>query len=265
VSETLLTCTDLGYRYPGSAWQLTGIDLTMASGDLLGIVGPNGSGKSTLLKLAAGILKPHAGQVLLRGQALARHSRRDIARLLGYLPQNVNPSYDHAVSDVVAMGRFCRRRGLGFGGPDDQVVIDRCLTLTETERFAQRPLSQLSGGERQRVFLASVLAQEPEVLLLDEPTTGLDLHYQVGFFQRLSRFASDGLAVAVVTHDLNLAAQFCDKLLLLQDGSIAAFGPVAQVMTADRLGALYGPDLLVSSHPHNGRPVVLPLRREDAL
>jgi iron complex transport system ATP-binding protein len=252
---------DLGYRYPGSAWELSRIDVGLHPGDLLGIVGPNGSGKSTLLRLAAGLLAPARGQVRLKGQPINRVSRRDIARVLGYLPQSIRPSYDHTVTEVVGMGRFCRQRGLGFSGAEDREVMERCLALTETQGLARRRLSQLSGGERQRVFLASVLAQEPDILLLDEPTTGLDLHHQVAFFQCLSRFSYDGLAVAVVTHDLNLAAQFCDRLLLMKQGGILARGAVAEVMTAERLNGLYGPDILVATHPHNGRPVVLPLPR----
>ncbi len=263
MSDALLTLTDVGYRYPGSAWELSGIDLSLRRGALLGIVGPNGSGKSTLLRLAAGLLVSARGRVLLKGGQMSRMSRRDVARALGYLPQTIRPSYDHTVSEVVGMGRFCRQRGLGFGHAGDQAVMERCLAATETKDLAQRRLSQLSGGERQRVFLASVLAQEPEILLLDEPTTGLDLHHQVAFFQRLARFADDGLAVAVVTHDLNLAAQFCDQLLLMQQGGVVARGSVAQVMTADHLNRLYGSDLLVTTHPRNGRPVVLPLPGSD--
>ncbi|MFC1762897.1 ABC transporter ATP-binding protein, partial [Planctomycetota bacterium] len=248
MSEALLTLAQVAYGYPGSDWQLRDIDLSLAAGDCLGIVGPNGSGKSTLLKLAAGLLVSARGAVCLQGRPLADLSRRDIARQLGYLPQAVSPSYDHTVADVVGMGRFCRQRGLGFSGAEDQGVIDRCLHQTETIALAARKFSQLSGGERQRVLLASVLAQEPEVLLLDEPTTGLDLHHQVAFFNLLSRFAKDGMATAVVTHDWNLAAQFCDKLLLLKEGRAIGCGPVADVVKPSMLSDLYGSEVLVSTH-----------------
>ena len=258
MTNPLLSVEGLCYRYPESDWQLSGIDWPLQPGDCVGIVGPNGSGKSTLLKLAVGLLTPQQGHVRLGRRELATLSRRDIARVVGYLPQGVQPSYDHRVADVVGMGRYCRQRGLGFASPEDEAVIARCLASTEMTTLANRPLSQLSGGERQRALLAAVLAQEPEALLLDEPTTGLDLHHQVAFFQRLGGYARDGLAVAVVTHDWNLAAQFCDRLLLLKEGRILAYGSVNEVVRPEMLSDLYGAEVCVTRHPQNDRPVVLP-------
>ncbi len=186
--------------------------------------------------------------------------RRQIARVLGYLPQLVPATYDHTIDEVVAMGRFCRLHGLGFVTEDDQAVIDQCMARTEVIALRRRPLSQLSGGERQRVMLASVLAQEPRILLLDEPTTGLDLHHQVTFFRLLTQLAGQGLAIAVVTHDLNLAAQFCDHLIMLDQGRKVAEGTVDEVLTRQRLASVYADELYVAEHPVNGRPMILPVR-----
>ncbi len=259
----LLNTTGVVYSYGHSGWQLDHIDLAVTSGAVLGIVGPNGSGKSTLLRLAAGLLEPSHGQVHLEGKLLSDLSRRHIAQVLGYLPQLVPSAYDHRVEEVVTMGRFCRLRGLGFVSDSDQAIIEQCMEQTEVATLRGRSLSQLSGGERQRVMLASVLAQEPRVLLLDEPTTGLDLHHQVNFFRLLSQLAQQGMAIAVVTHDLNLAAQFCDRLMLLNQGCKVAEGSVTEVLTPECLSQVYADDLHVAAHPVNGRPIILPVRGKD--
>lgn len=263
MTDVLLQLSDITYAYDEAAWQLNNIDMTVTSGAVLGIVGPNGSGKSTLLRLAAGLLESNRGYVRLEGKPLSELSRRHIAQILGYLPQLVPAAYDHTVEEVVAMGRFCRLLGLGFVTDTDQAVIEQCMEQTEVAALRTRPLSRLSGGERQRVMLASVLAQEPRVLLLDEPTTGLDLHHQVNFFRLLSQLAQQEMAIAVVTHDLNLAAQFCDRLMLLNRGYKVAEGSVTEVLTPECLSQVYADDLHVAAHPVNGRPIILPVGGQD--
>jgi iron complex transport system ATP-binding protein len=260
VTEPLLDISCVSYHYEVSHWQLQSISMSIGQGDFVGIVGPNGSGKSTLLKLGAGMLEPDAGSVLLKGRAMDTLSRRAIARTLGFLPQTVTVSFDHTVEEVIAMGRFCRLQGLGFISGPDQEVIERCMTVTESGHLRTRRLSQLSGGERQRVLLASVLAQEPCLLLLDEPTTGLDLHHQVAFFRMLGQLVSQGMGVVVVTHDLNLTGQFCERLLLMVEGRVLTQGTVEQVMTKDILTKVYPEDLMVCTHPVNGRPMIIPIR-----
>ncbi len=260
MTEPLLDISCVSYRYDVSPWQLQAVSMSVAAGAFIGIVGPNGSGKSTLLKLGAGMLEPDCGSVSLKGRALDRLSRRVIARTLGFLPQTVTVSFDHTVEEVIVMGRFCRLQGLGFISGADRDVIDRCMTLTESQYLRTRRLSQLSGGERQRVLLASVLAQEPGLLLLDEPTTGLDLHHQVAFFRLLGQLVAQGMGVVVVTHDLNLAAQFCEHLVLMVQGRVWAQGTAAQVITQEILTRVYPEDLLVSRHPVNGRPMIIPVR-----
>ncbi len=259
MNDSLLNITSVSFAYPQSRWSLQNVSLNIAAGQIVGVIGPNGAGKSTLLKIAAGILDSTSGSVRLTGQNIHKLSRRRIARLLGYLPQNVTSTFDYRVEEIVAMGRFPHLSGVGFLQPDDLDLIEHCLEQTETTEYRHRRLSQLSGGERQRVLLASVLAQQPRVLLLDEPTTGLDLHHQVAFFGSLSRLAQDGLAVAVVTHDLNLASQFCNRLLLMRDGQTVVEGPADAVMRQDILSDVYRHSVHVAVHPLTQKPNALPM------
>jgi iron complex transport system ATP-binding protein len=258
MADEPLRVEEVGFGYEDSAWRLEGASFQAAPGDVLAIIGPNGSGKSTLLRLAAGILPPASGRVLLDGADLARLDRRDVAKQLGYLPQNVQHAFDYTVEEVVAMGRFPHLTGLGFLSAGDRDVIDSSLARTEMAEFRDRPLSRLSGGERQRAFLASVLAQEPRVLLLDEPTTALDIHHQARFFRLLNELAASGIAVVVVTHDLNLASLYCTRLLLLSRGAKRAEGSADEVLTHAVLSEVYDESVAILRDERTGRPIVLP-------
>ena len=258
----LLQLDAVSYQYPDSGWRLDAVTLAVASGEVLAAIGPNGSGKSTLLRLGAGVLTPTSGRVMLDGRECAGLPRREIARTLGYLPQQVTSEFDYRVEEVVAMGRYPHLSGAGFLSAADIAVVERCLAETEIERYRSRRLSRLSGGERQRAFLASVLAQEPRVLLLDEPTSSLDLHHQVRFFGLLRRLSAQGMAVVVVTHDVNLASLFCDRVALLRDGRLVEEGTPADVLRADVLQATYGNEVILERHPTTGRPIVLPAAGE---
>ena len=253
-----LSVKDVTYRYPGGDWQLQSASFSVAQGEVLGIIGPNGSGKSTLLKIAARVLIPRTGEVFLNGKDVAAMSRRDIARHLGYLPQKTESHFDYTVQEVIAMGRFPHLKGAGFLGPRDISVVAQCMIQTGTEAYRERPLDRLSGGERQRVLLASVLAQEPKVVLLDEPTSALDIHHQVKFFTLLSRLAAEGMGAAVVTHELNLASLFSNRVLLLNDGRIVHQGSPEDILKSEILREIYGEGIEVTSHPSSGRPMVFP-------
>jgi len=263
VGEVLLEFESVGFRYPGSQWRLADVSLAVHAGEVVGIIGPNGSGKTTLLRLGAGVLRPEAGRVRLAGQDIRGLSRRHIARTLGYLPQQVTSGFDYRVEEVVAMGRFPHLCGAGFLGPRDREVVERCLDASEVAGLRHRRLSRLSGGERQRALLASVLAQEPRVLLLDEPTMALDLHHQRRFFALVRRLAAGGIAVVVVTHDVNLASLYCDTLALLRDGRLAHRGAPEEVLTPEVLRATYGEEVVLERHPECGRPILLPRSSEN--
>jgi len=256
MSEAALAARGLTFGYRSHA-VLTGIDLALPSGSFGALLGPNGSGKSTLLKLLVGRLMPQAGDVLLDGRPLGHWPAIHRARKVGYLPQAVAASYDFTVHEVVLMGRH-PHRAFGLETAADLDIVRDCLVRTATEPLAERVFNTLSGGERQRVLLASVLAQEPRILLLDEPTTALDIHHQHEVMELLGQLHADGLTILMVTHDLNLAARYCPTLWLLHEGCIAAAGGPAKVLTPELLTRVYGPRLRVAVDPDLGGPLVLP-------
>jgi iron complex transport system ATP-binding protein len=258
VTDPILKAEQVIFSYGNGNWNLGPVSIELVTGQFTAIIGPNGSGKSTLLKIAAGLIKPDTGKVLLINQNLSRMNRRQIAKTAGYLPQNVTSSFDHTVHEVVAMGRYPHINAWKSLSDADNNVIEECLKMTETAEFRNRKLNHLSGGERQRVFLASVLAQEPALLLLDEPTTGLDIHHQTAFFQLLKSLAAKNITIAVVTHELNLAAMFCDHLYLLYNGKLEQAGSAEKVLQPNTLKNVYGQNLILSKHPATGTPVVLP-------
>ena len=254
-----LTAEALTFAYPRQAVPaVSGVDLDIAAGEVVALIGPNGAGKSTLLALLAGWMQPDKGRVLLNGEPLARLGLRRRARRLAYLPQRVSPLYDPLVDDVVTAGRFPRRSPWAGLSEADHRAIAGALQATATADLRYRRFSELSGGEQQRVLVASILAQEPAFLLLDEPTASLDLHHQVEIFQLLRSIASSGRTVIVATHDLNLASLYAGRLMLLIEGRVVRQGTPAQVLTAPTLHEAYGPELCVIGHPLTGRPAVLP-------
>ena len=254
----ILELKNIEYQYRQSKWRLGPINLSLGRGQMTAIIGPNGSGKSTLIKITAGITKPISGQVLLAGSNIFKLSRKKIALTLGYLPQCSSGFYNYRVYDIVAMGRFAHLKGLGFLDTADHDHILAAMSLTETLQYRDRHFNQLSGGEKQRVLLASVLAQQPQVLLLDEPTTNLDLHHQIAFFKLLKKLTVDGLSILVITHQLNLASAFSSSVILLGSGRVYKSGSVEDVITSSVLGCLYPDNLFISRHPLSGKPVILP-------
>lgn len=258
---TVLSTRDLhaGYR-PGEA-VLQGISLTFAPGELCGIVGPNGSGKSTLLKALTGLLPPQQGEVCLDGQPLTRLTPAAIARSLAVVAQDQPADFDFSVLDVVLMGRFAHLRRLQWEGPQDEALAREALSLVRAQHLAERSYRALSGGERQRVALARALCQQPDVLLLDEPTSHLDLGHQGEVFNLLESLSERGLTVITVLHDLNLAARYCKRLVVMQSGRVVADGPTGQVLTAELVQRVYDSEVVVTPHPLDGGPQVVPLFR----
>lgn len=246
------------YAYPGHAPAIHGVSLRVPRGAVTGIIGPNGSGKSTLLRVLAGLAPPSEGTVTLDDLPGPLHAApaRDRARHLAYLPQLVEPLFGLTVSETVALGRFPHQQGLGGLSPVDHDAVRNAMTRCAVESLAQRLFTELSGGERQRVLLASVLAQEPAYLLLDEPTAALDLHHEAEVFALLGALAREGYGVCVVTHDLGLAAAHCDQLVLLSaSGMVAAQGTATAVLTSETLSEAYGARVVVAPHPITGLPL----------
>jgi iron complex transport system ATP-binding protein len=238
------------------------VSIGIASGDLVGILGPNGSGKTTLLKILGGTLRPKGGSVTLDGRPIGEWSRREIARRVAVVPQDTYAPFDFTVLDIVLMGRFPYLGPFALEGPDDLAIARRALDATGTAWFEGRAFSTLSGGERQRVVIASALAQRPQLLLLDEPTASLDIGHQIEVQTLLSRLNCDeGMTMVLSTHDLNLAAALCRRLVLLRGGRVLAAGPTDEVLTSGTVRALYDVDAAVERHARSGRLTVVPLGR----
>jgi iron complex transport system ATP-binding protein len=259
----ILTAHAVTYAYHrGGLPAIKSVDLQVNRGEVLAVVGPNGSGKSTLMAVLAGWLQPQHGRVELAERPLQQWPARQRARRLAYLPQQVAPLYDLSVDELVATGRYPQQTGWAGQDATDRAAVEQALAATDTADLATRSYSTLSGGERQRVLVASILAQEPEVLLLDEPTGSLDLHHRVQVFRLLRNAATAGRGVAVVTHDLNLAALFADRVVLLVAGQVVMVGPPGEVLGQQILEQAYGAELVVLPHPDGTHVAVLPARGE---
>jgi iron complex transport system ATP-binding protein len=238
------------------------LSFTLARGQFVGLVGPNGSGKSTVVRALSRVLPPARGQVLLDNVNIQRMSARELARRLAVVPQHVAIGFPFTVREVVLMGRAPHLSRFGLERPADYDIADRCIGLTSIAPFADRPVTALSGGERQRCLIARALAQEPDVLLLDEPTAHLDINHQIEILDLARRLAAErAVATLVVLHDLNLASQYCDHLLLLAEGRLLAQGSPREVVSEEHIRAAYGADVQVRLHPTTGRPYVTLLSR----
>ena len=250
------------YGRHGAAQVVDGVSLTIPRGSIVGLLGPNGSGKSTLIRLVSGILQPRSGEIWIEGKPIAQYSRRDLARRLAIVPQETHSTFDVIVIDMVLMGRYAHLGPFELEGAGDQRIARDALAATGTSALETRSFSSLSGGEKQRVVIAGALAQASDLLLLDEPTASLDLAYQFEIASLLRRLnAERGTTMVVSTHDLNLAASVCDRLILLKQGRVLAQGSTQEILTGDRVRQLYGIDADVQFHPRAGHVTVVPLGR----
>lgn len=257
----LLQTLGLSFSY-GSQPVLCEVNLLVGQGEMMGIVGPNGSGKTTLLRILSGSLRPHAGEVRVMGQNLGEFSPKDRAKAVAVVSQSPTVPEGFTALEVVLMGRNPHLGVLQWEGRNDVEVALRIMELTDTTRFANRFLSSLSGGERQRVFIARALAQEAPLLLLDEPTANLDIGYQTGILDMLQAIRGEAkVTVIAAMHDLTLAAQYCDHMAVLHQGTIAAVGRPEEVLTPDLLSQAFGVDVSVIRHPLDQTPIVLPRRK----
>jgi iron complex transport system ATP-binding protein len=245
----------LGY---GGAPVLRSVSLALGEGEIVGVIGPNGSGKTTLVRGATRVIEPLAGAVTLLGRPLGLYDRRELARNLAVIPQEGTPIFPFTVLETVLMGRAPWLHPFAFEGEEDLRAAREALVAVGAADLALRDLAELSGGERQRVVVARALAQGTRVLLADEPTAHLDLRHAVAIFGLLRALRTErGLSVFVVTHDVNLAALFCDRLLLLGGGGVAAEGTPREVLRADLLGEVFGTPVVVETRP-DGTPFVAP-------
>lgn len=238
---------------------ISNLDLSVAARTITALCGPNGSGKSTLLKALSGLLAVNTGELRVAGQPLQSFDRRSLARRIAFLPQQPLVPEGLTVREVVSLGRFPHRPRFGRLTVEDTHAIDRALEQADIASLAGRRIEQLSGGERQRAWLALTLAQEADILLLDEPTTFLDPQHQIGTLRRIRELTAElALTVVWVLHDLNHAAAYSDRLVLLESGSIAAEGRPGEVLTENRVRQVFGLDTLIIPHPETGRPLCVP-------
>ncbi len=238
---------------------LFGLNLRIVAGDFVGIIGPNGSGKSSFLKALSRALRPREGTVLLCEDDLYGMSQRRAAQQLAVVPQETFVGFGFTALEVVLMGRSPHLGRLQGTGPRDLELARRAMELSNTWHLADRPVNELSGGERQRVIIAQALAQAPRLLLLDEPTQHLDIRHQLALLRMLREMCADGLAAIVVMHDMNLAAQYCDELIMIRKGREFARGTPAEVLTPGNLQEVFGVSAIVTEHPVTGRPSIVML------
>ncbi|MGW4053955.1 ABC transporter ATP-binding protein [Streptomyces sp. NPDC004779] len=238
-------------RTAGGALVLDGVSLAPRPGTLTGLLGPNGSGKSTLLRVLAGVLAPETGVVTLDGERLGAVPRRALARRVAVVEQHADTQVDLTVADAVRLGRVPHRRAWSPATPADEEAVRSALARTGLTARAHRAWRTLSGGERQRVQLARALAQEPRELLLDEPTNHLDVHHQLALMALVSGLR---LTCVMALHDLNLAAMYCDHVVVLHEGRVAAAGPVHEVLTEQLVADVYGVRATVTHPDPDGRP-----------
>lgn len=261
----MIRADNITFRYGRGNAVLRDVSCEVVPGQVLAIAGPNGSGKSTLVGLLDGLHTPERGQVLVDGRPVSSYTRLEIAQRIGFVAQSAEFHFPLSVLEYALQGRFAHGHLLGFETDADVEAAHAALEQTGTLEFASRHIDELSGGERQRVMLARALAQQPRALLLDEPTANLDISHQVRMLA-LVRSLAHGcqIAVAVVTHDLNLAAEFADSVLLLKGGETMGIGAPRDVLTPDRLEAVFETPVLVDAHPVTGAPRVTLVAPQEA-
>jgi iron complex transport system ATP-binding protein len=263
VPQAKLAAASLDAAYPSSdGLVISGLNLQVQEGELVALVGPNGSGKSTLLRALGRVLKPKGGAVFLDGQEMARWPTRDVARKLALLPQGPTLSNDMTAGELVWLGRSPHQGILGLPTAEDRQAVDWAVAETGIAAMVARPMSSLSGGERQRVWLAMALAQQPQVLLLDEPTTFLDLNHQLEVLDLIRYLNREHrLTVIMVLHDLNQAARYAGRVVVLSHGTIYGDGSPAEIVTPQTLREVFGVEGQVIPGPDGVAMVVVPIGR----
>lgn len=257
----VLTIDGIDCSY-GSVNVLKDIQFAVNSGEFLGILGPNGSGKTTLLRSISRVLKPHKGTILIGDENIYKMKTVEVAKQLAVVPQSTPVTFDFTSLEVVLMGRNPHMPRFKMESKKDLAIARNSMELTRTWEFADRPVTELSGGERQRVIIARALTQEPKILLLDEPTTHLDISNQLEIMDLIKRLCkTKKLLIVAVFHDFNLAARYCESIILLNDGKIVAVGKSNETLTSENVRKVFSVDTIVKKHPVTGFLHVIPLSR----
>lgn len=256
----MIDLRSVSFRYRQD-WVLQDVSLKIERGEFIGVIGPNGSGKSTLLKTLCRLLSPQKGEVLMDLVPLKEMNQGEIARKIAVVPQEAYSLFPFRVIEMVLMGRSPYLGHLMFEGAKDLEIAKKAMDWTEILPIGERFIDELSGGERKRVFIARALAQEPEVILLDEPTANLDIHHQVDFLNLILNLNREkGLTIVMASHDLNIASEYCDRLILLRGGRIYTMGPPREVITRENIEKVYGCKVWVDDNPISGMPRITLLK-----
>jgi iron complex transport system ATP-binding protein len=256
-----LSIDDVDCSY-GSIDVVKDVSFNVKKGEFLGILGPNGSGKTTLLKSISRVLKPKKGMILISDKDIYEMKSVDVAKQLAVVPQETPVSFDFSALEVVLMGRNPHMPRFKMESKEDFEIAKASMELTRTWEFADRPVTELSGGERQRVIIARALTQEPQILLLDEPTTHLDISNQLEIMDLIKHLCvTRNLLIVAVFHDFNLAARYCDSIILLKDGKIVAVGNAEETLTSENVKKVFSVNTIVKKHPITGQLHVIPISR----
>ncbi|MBN1591640.1 MAG: ABC transporter ATP-binding protein [Candidatus Coatesbacteria bacterium] len=260
--KSILAAEKVRFSYHNSGFELGPVDLALEAGEILGIIGPNGSGKTTMLRLLSGFLRPESGRLYLNGGDIRHLKPHLMAKILGFVPSQSPATFPFRSIEIVMMGRLPHLPFLRSESSKDEDIARRAMGATDTAHLADRYFNELSGGERQRVMIAMSLAQEPSVLLLDEPTSHLDISHIVTVFDVLVSLARDSkMAIALVLHDLNLASEYCDKLLLMRAGKVEALGRPDDVLSVENIKSVFRAEVAIHENPATGAPFVFPVSR----
>ncbi|MBU4376308.1 MAG: ABC transporter ATP-binding protein [Candidatus Omnitrophica bacterium] len=261
--ELLLRVDDLSGGY-GKENIVRDISFVVNKGDFLGIIGPNGSGKSTLLRFLSRVLVPRKGRIELSGKDIHKMALKEFSRKTAFVPQDILINFSFTVWEIALMGRIPHLGRLELETRNDFTIAEKALSLTDALYLKEKYIDNLSAGERQRVIIAKALAQEPILLLLDEPTSHLDIGYQIQILDLLKKLNREkGLSIIMVLHDLNLASEYCDRIILLNEGSIFKEGSPHEVLTYENIESVYKTVVLVNKNPLSSKPFITIIPGED--
>lgn len=244
---------------------LHNVNIKFEKGKFYSLLGPNGAGKSTLLKIVIGFLKPYRGKVFIKNQLLGQWEKKDLSRLIAIIPQHFNLQFDYKVKDLVLMGRFPYLKYWQNYTKKDKKIVEKVLSELDLEKLADKYFSNLSGGEKQRVSIARALAQETDIILMDEAFVNLDINHQLEIMNLLSKINLEhNKLILLVSHNINLASDYCDKLVFMQEGRIIAGGKPVEIVKPDILKQIYGKDIQTIINPISGRPnIIYPARHNE--
>lgn len=261
MEKALFSAQKITFRYNHHG-AVDDVSFAIDQGEFMGLIGPNGAGKSTLLRLLAGFLKPSEGSMSFSGKNLNNYDRRELARNIATLPQLMDIPFSYTVEDLVLMGRYPHaQKGFLYGKKEVEFVKEVMDTM-EISHLTGRRIDTLSEGERQKVFLSQCIAQDPKVLLLDEPVSHLDIRHQIQTLDMLDKLHSEGLTIVMVLHDLNLASEFCSRVMLLARGKVKSDGDPRMVLTFQNIEEAYHTVVIVKENPLSGKPFVIPVSKK---